>query len=106
MQNAMHLWNVVMIVFANNFPVRERSIICFAKSMMRKDDSVPVTIKLPDAVIFHGYIANRPNIYGYTFIYICTNRGVGVALGLLDTDSQAWSCLGIFAMANIRLSIS
>lgn len=70
MVNAMHLWNVVMIVFANNFPLRERSIMCFARSIMRKDDSVPFTIKLPDAVTFNGCTGNMPNLHAQIHIYI------------------------------------
>lgn len=58
----MHLKNVVMTMFAINLPLIEKSIMCLARSVMRKDDSVPFTAKLPDAVTFHGCRGNMPNI--------------------------------------------
>lgn len=51
-----------MTMFAINLPLIEKPIMRFARSIMRKDDSVPFTAKLPDAVTFHGYRGNMPNL--------------------------------------------
>lgn len=60
--NAMRLWDVVIAACANNFPLRERSIMCFARSVMRNYGPVLFTTSLPDAVTFHGYTVNMPSI--------------------------------------------
>lgn len=65
--NAMHLWRVAITACADNFPLRERSITCFARSVTRNYGPVLFTMKLPDAVTFHGYRVNMLSIQTYAY---------------------------------------